>query len=36
MPRIARAPTAGIISHVVNRGNGRATVFHDDADYAEQ
>ena len=34
MPRIARAPSSGIISHVVNRGNGRATVFQDPDDYA--
>jgi len=33
MPRIARAPSAGIVSHVINRGNGRATVFGDDPDY---
>jgi len=27
MPRIARGPSCGILSHVVNRGNARMTVF---------
>lgn len=34
MPRISRGPSSGVVSHVVNRGNGRATVFHDEDDYA--
>jgi len=33
MPRTARAPLGGICCHVINRGNGRALVFHDDGDY---
>lgn len=33
MPRTARAAVGGICYHVVNRGNGRATVFHDEDDY---
>ena len=33
MPRTARAAIGGICYHVINRGNGRARVFHDDADY---
>ena len=33
MPRTARAATGGIACHVINRGNGRQTVFHDEADY---
>lgn len=33
MPRTARADVADLCSHVMTRGNGRATVFHDDADY---
>jgi putative transposase len=28
MPRIPRAQQAGFIYHVINRGNGRATIFH--------
>ena len=34
MPRIARGQVGGVFCHVVNRGNGRQTVFHDDDDYA--
>lgn len=33
MPRTARASAAGVCYHVINRGNGRATVFHDSNDY---
>ena len=33
MPRTLRAAIGGICYHVINRGNGRARVFHDDADY---
>lgn len=34
MPRTARASVGGLCYHVINRGNARATVFHDDAAYA--
>src|SRR5947207_8038780 len=34
MPRTARAARGGYCYHVLNRGNGRRTVFHDDDDYA--
>jgi putative transposase len=34
MPRTARASVGNICYHVLNRGNGRAEVFHKDADYA--
>ena len=34
MPRSARADIGGYGYHVVNRGNGRAEVFHKEADYA--
>jgi putative transposase len=34
MPRTARAAVGGYCYHVLNRGNGRATVFHDEDDYA--
>ncbi len=34
MPRTARASVGDICYHVINRGNGRATVFHDDTDFA--
>jgi putative transposase len=34
MPRTARAIQAGLIYHVLNRGNGRLPLFHDDRDYA--
>jgi REP-associated tyrosine transposase len=33
MPRIARAAHGGGVYHVLNRGNGRARLFHKDADY---
>jgi REP element-mobilizing transposase RayT len=33
MPRTARASRGGICYHVINRGNGRAEVFHKDGDY---
>jgi putative transposase len=33
MPRALRASVGGLFYHVLNRGNARATVFHDDADY---
>lgn len=33
MPRTARASVGGICYHVINRGNGRACVFHDERDY---
>ena len=33
MSRTARASRGGICYHVINRGNGRATVYHDTADY---
>lgn len=33
MPRTARALTGGVCCHVLNRGNGRAMVFHNEADY---
>jgi putative transposase len=34
MPRTGRASTGGMYCHVLNRGNARAEVFHDQADYA--
>jgi putative transposase len=34
MPRTGRGETGGICCHVLNRGNGRQTVFHDESDYA--
>jgi putative transposase len=34
MPRTARASVGGVCYHVINRGNGRAEVFHQDGDYA--
>jgi len=34
MPRSARADVGGYCYHVINRGNGRAQVFHKDEDYA--
>src|SRR5438445_11532116 len=34
MPRTARAAVGGYCYHVINRGNGRAEVFHKDADFA--
>lgn len=33
MPRTARASVGGLCYHVLNRGNARARVFHDEADY---
>ncbi|MDJ0758527.1 MAG: transposase [Woeseiaceae bacterium] len=33
MARTARASKGGICYHVINRGNGRATVYHGDSDY---
>jgi hypothetical protein len=33
MPLPRRADGGGEIYHVLNRGNGRATIFHKDADY---
>jgi putative transposase len=32
MPRIARVAPGGIVYHVLNRGNGRQTIFHKDDD----
>ena len=34
MPRTARAIEAGLVYHVLNRGNGRMRLFHKDADFA--
>lgn len=34
MPRTARAAQGGFIYHVLNRGNDRKRIFHEDADYA--
>ncbi len=34
MPRPARIAVAGLAYHVLDRGNGKATVFHDAEDYA--
>ena len=34
MPRTARAVEAGLIYHVLNRGNGRMRLFHKDGDFA--
>src|SRR6266511_1948634 len=33
MPRTARASAGGYCYHILNRGNGRAAVFHKDEDY---
>src|SRR5688572_10749124 len=33
MPRTARAAVGGLCYHVLNRGNGRAAVFHKPEDY---
>lgn len=33
MPRTARASAGDICYHVINRGNGKATVFHKQSDY---
>ncbi len=35
MPRSARTLIGGLCYHVINRGNGRARVFHGEADYRE-
>jgi putative transposase len=32
MPRAGRVAAGGIVYHVLNRGNGRSTIFHSDAD----
>src|SRR3972149_2986627 len=34
MPRPPRADEAGALYHVLNRGNGRATIFRKDEDFA--
>ncbi len=34
MPRTARAIEAGLVYHVLNRGNGRLRLFRKDADFA--
>jgi putative transposase len=34
MPRRSRTATGGYVYHILNRGVGRATVFHKDGDYA--
>ena len=33
MPRIPRAHVGGVVLHAINRGNGRAEVFHKADDY---
>lgn len=33
MPRIPRGEQPGFVYHVINRGNGRATIFHKAQDY---
>jgi putative transposase len=33
MPRVARSIRAGVCYHVLNRGNGRQTIFHEAGDY---
>jgi putative transposase len=33
MPRTRRAALGGYCYHVLNRGNGRRTVFHKEGDY---
>jgi putative transposase len=33
MPRTARASVGGICYHVINRGNNRARIYHDQSDY---
>lgn len=33
MPRTARASVGNVVYHVLNRGNGRAPVFHNEGDY---
>src|SRR5208337_2039021 len=34
MPRTARATEAGMVYHVLNRGNGRMRIFHKPEDFA--
>ncbi len=34
MPRIGRAPSGGVVQHVLNRGNGRMALFQKPGDYA--
>ena len=34
MPRTARSIAAGMIYHVLNRGNGRMRIFHKAGDFA--
>ena len=34
MPRTARAIEAGLVYHVLNRGNGRMRLFHTEEDFA--
>lgn len=34
MPRTARAAAADVVYHVLNRGQGRQTIFHKPGDYA--
>ncbi|HEY8668328.1 MAG TPA: transposase [Tepidisphaeraceae bacterium] len=34
MPRTARAAAAGVVYHVLNRGNGRMSIFRKPGDYA--
>ncbi|MFQ5963900.1 MAG: transposase [Candidatus Scalinduaceae bacterium] len=33
MPRIPRGLSDGLVYHVLNRGNGKQSVFHEDKDY---
>jgi len=33
MPRTGRSTEAGTVYHVLNRGNGRMTMFHQDEDF---
>ena len=33
MPRIPHGQQVGFVYHVINRGNGRATIFHKAQDY---
>ena len=33
MPRLARTIKAGFVYHVMNRGNGRLRLFHQEGDY---
>jgi putative transposase len=34
MPQTSRASRVGFVYHVLNRGNGRCEVFHEDDDFA--